>query len=244
MLMTMFRFAMRLYPRDHRTMFGAEMADVFDRARADAWRRGAAAGVAFYFREAAGLVIESLRLRLGAPRSRPESWWWSLEAPALAVLFYSLAVIASHDQGVFGFFFPVTYFVAALLAVACAWTVGRICTTLRPPRRYGAIVAAVLVAALIIPAAIRMTEDAQTRALLARRGNVGFKIPGIEIVSGVAMTAPPRMPGLTFTRVVSNGNGDTLTLLHRRSHSSPPYLAVGAVLTGLVALMSRRRMPA
>ena len=95
-------------------------------------------GIPFCAREDAGLLVEAIRLRLVSKGGRGENWLWSLEAPALMIALYSLAVVAFHDSGTWGFFFPATYVVVATVAGGCAWIAGRTFAILGAPRRYGA----------------------------------------------------------------------------------------------------------
>jgi hypothetical protein len=56
-----YRTLVRLYPREHRTWFGAEMQSVFDEAAREQRSRGRAAYLRFALAECAGLVIGSGR---------------------------------------------------------------------------------------------------------------------------------------------------------------------------------------
>lgn len=237
MLTRLFRGALCLYPRAHRAVFGTEMVEVFDRSRAEAWAGGLGNRLAFCVREGAGLLTEALRLRVRGTRFGHESWMRSLEAPALATAFYGLAVVASHDAGIWGFFVPGMYVVVAVLIVAGAWLVGRTCTVFGSRRRYGTVLAAVLVSTLIVPIVIRATEDTWMRSL--SMPVIEFDIPGIQVRS-VSEAGASASGGLTFTKVIGS-RGGTMTLSHYRTHDSPPYLMLGALLSGMVAFVSRRR---
>lgn len=240
MLTRLFRGALCLYPRAHRAVFGTEMVEVFDRSRAEAWAGGIGSRLAFCVREGAGLLTEALRLRARGTDFGNESWMRSLEAPALASAFYGLGVVASHDAGIWGFFVPGMYLMVAVLMVAGAWLVGRTCTVFGSRRRYGTILVAVLVSTLIVPVVIRATEDIWMRSLSTPHLAIDFDIPGIQVRSVSGPGASARGPGLTFTKVMGD-RGGTMTRSHYRTHDSPSYLLLGALLSGIVAFVSRRR---
>ena len=52
----LYRWLLFLYPADYRAIFAEEMTNVFDEARAAAWKRGPWQSVAFCLREFTGLV--------------------------------------------------------------------------------------------------------------------------------------------------------------------------------------------
>src|SRR5215216_1119962 len=119
MLKTFFRLVVRLYPREHRTTFGAEMIDVLNRREAEARAGGVLRLVSFCVHETVGLMMGAASGHSTPVRST-EPWLWSLEAPAMTVTFYALGVVAAHEFGLWGFFFPATYIVAIALIAASA----------------------------------------------------------------------------------------------------------------------------
>ncbi len=71
-------FLLRLYPKDHREMFGAEMASVLHQAAQDRRSEGIAAYLWFTFFEIAGLLAGAVALRAatlaGRRRMKPIIW--------------------------------------------------------------------------------------------------------------------------------------------------------------------------
>jgi hypothetical protein len=64
-LTRIYRLLLRLYPKDHREQFGAEMESVFEEA-AEEWRgRGPTVHAAFRIREFAGLLAGAAAARFG-----------------------------------------------------------------------------------------------------------------------------------------------------------------------------------
>jgi len=242
MLKTFLRLALHLYPREYRTTFEAEMIDVLNHREAEARAGGVLRHVSFCVHETCGLITGAIRCHYTPPRPT-EPWLWSLEAPAMTVTFYALGVVAAHEFGLWGFFFPATYIVAIAVIGAGAWIAGRTCTLVRQRRRHYAVVGtALLISMLIIPGSLRLLEDVRTAALLERQdAGVAFAFPGIQVASLRGAIAPPHIAGLTFSRVL--GNGPTaVTLVHHRELTAPPYVALGALLAGSVAFVSRRRV--
>ena len=240
MLAKLFQRALRLYPREYRQQFGAEMIDVFEQARQDARAQGRAAYIRFCVREMFGLAggVAGIRLKPDSttrlkPDSTPESWIWSLEAPVIVVALYALGVEGAHEFGLWGFFYPATIAVAFVAIAGLAWIGGRACTLLRPRRFLGMLAAGVVLALFIVPASLLALEDARAERVAA------FLMPGIQVTAVHGASAPSRTPGLTFTRTVTTQSG-SVTLVHHRNHDSPPYLVLGGLLAGVVALASRR----
>jgi hypothetical protein len=238
MLNNLLQVALRLYPREHRQKFGAEMMDVFDQARCEARARGNVDYLRFCTREIIGLAADVVRSRWRAV-GRPEPWFRSLEAPAIVVGLYALGVTAAHDFGVWGFFFPATYAVTAVVIAATAWIAGRTYTLRRPRRTYGAVATGLVLSVFLVPASLRALEDARTAALLHHDATTSFALPGIQVTTMRGVVEPPHVPGLTFSRTVSDEQG-AVTLVHHRDRTSPPYVALGALLAGSIALISRR----
>jgi hypothetical protein len=72
MNMRFFDFLLRLYPKDHRELFGAEMASVLRQAAEERRREGNAAYLWFTVFEVAGLLAGAVALRAAAlARHRP-----------------------------------------------------------------------------------------------------------------------------------------------------------------------------
>ncbi len=73
-----FDFLLSLYPKDHREMFGAEMANVLRQAAQDRRSEGIAAYLWFTFFEIAGLLAGAVALRAatlaGRSRIKPVLW--------------------------------------------------------------------------------------------------------------------------------------------------------------------------
>ena len=241
MITRLFGVAVRLYPRDHRATFGAEMAFVFEQAWADARARGVLTVITFGLRECIGLIVQACRLHFSARGDRGESWLRSLEAPVVVGVLYAVGVAAAQELGVWGFFFPVTYVVAIVLVATAAWIAGRSPSTPGGLPRARSLGLATVLFVLVMAWSVRATEDAWARRVLSQHTRVAFTIPGIQVSSEDGVAPPPRVPGLTFSRVVGNDRGNALTLLHHRDHSSPPYLAVGGLCAALAAFISRRR---
>jgi hypothetical protein len=55
-LARVYRWLLRMYPRDYADQFGAEMTSVFEEAAAEQWRKGLLPFVRFVFWELAGLA--------------------------------------------------------------------------------------------------------------------------------------------------------------------------------------------
>jgi hypothetical protein len=233
------RAALRLYPRAHRQTFGAEMIDVFEQARREARARGRTARLSWYMREIIGLAADVVRAWLTAA-PHPEPWIWSLEAPAIAVAMYALGVTAAHEFGLWGFFYPATYVATLGVIVAAAWFAGRTCTLRRPRRSARALAAGVLLSLFLVPASIRALEDARSAKLLRTGATTSFVMPGMQVTTLPGASQPRHVPGLTFSRTFADETG-AITLVHHRDSTAPPYLALGALLAGFTAFVSRRR---
>jgi hypothetical protein len=78
MKLRFFDLLLRLYPKDHREMFGAEMANVLRQASHDRRREGIAAYLWFTFFEIAGLLAGAVALQAatlaGHRRIKPVLW--------------------------------------------------------------------------------------------------------------------------------------------------------------------------
>ena len=242
MLKTFFRLALRLYPPEYRRTFEAEMLDVLSQREAEARAGGGLRLLSFCVHETFGLITGAASDH-GIPARSTELWLWSLEAPAMTVTFYALGVVAAHEFGLWGFFFPATYIVAIAVIAVGAWIVGRTCTLVRQRRRHYAVVATALVMSmLIIPGSLRLLEDARAAALLKRPdAEVTFAFPGLHVTSFRKAIDPPPTAGLTFSQVFKQGP-TAMTLVHHRESTAPPYVALGALLAGSVAFVSRRRV--
>jgi hypothetical protein len=70
-LIRIYRFLLRLYPRDQREQFGDEMEAVFRQADAEHKARGAGGYTWFAMRELAGLLAGAISARWGSLARRP-----------------------------------------------------------------------------------------------------------------------------------------------------------------------------
>jgi hypothetical protein len=240
-LTTLFRYAVCLYPAEHRRIFEAEMTSVHEQGLADARMNGAGGRIWFGIREVFGVLGDVVRCRWTREPSG-EAWIRSLEAPGLALTFYALGLVSAHELGLWGFFFPSSYGLLVGMIAGTAWMIGRTCTMFRTRRRAMPLSLALAMSVVIIPGMLRVLEDTRLAAVLAQRqAAISFSLPGIEVRSFSGAVDAPHRTGLTFSRVVTDGR-TAMTFVHHRQPLAPPYEALGAVVTGAIAFASRRRL--
>jgi hypothetical protein len=194
-LTSLYKLLLYLYPDHHRSTFGAEMTAVFRQARAEACNENAAHRTGFYIREFSGLIRDALQLQTQTTGVSEEPWVWSLEASITAILLYSFCVWRAEEMGIWGFFFPGTYVLVAVLGGLGAWLVGRECAIIRSWHRWRRALAVFFIFALMLPAVARTAEEAWARFLLARDATFMFHVPGIMEILRL-----PRRRMLAFCR--------------------------------------------
>src|SRR5260370_3305371 len=179
MFARLYQLLLHLYPDHHRTTFGAEMTAVFQQARADARNENVAGRTVFYLREFSGLITDAFQLQIQTTGTRNEPWVWSLETPVTAILLYSFCVWRAEEMGLWGFFFPGTYLLVALLGGVGAWLVGRECAIIRSWHRWRRALVFLFVFALIVAFVARATHDAWAGFLLSRDAPFALYRPGL-----------------------------------------------------------------
>lgn len=242
-LTRIYKLLLHLYPDEHRCTFGAEMTEVFQRAHADVCNQRLARRVVFCVRELSGLILDAFRAQTETTGGCREPWVWSLEGPVIALLAYAVCVWRAEEMGIWGFFFPGTYILVAVLGGLAAWIVGRNCMILRSWHQRKRALVIFFLCSLVLPIVARASEEAWARFLLARNSAFAFHLPGIQVVVEQGSAAQSQTPGLTFSRVLVAENGHTMTMLHHTDDHTPFYLFYGAVLAATLALWSRRTVP-
>jgi hypothetical protein len=236
----LYELLLYLYPERYRSEFGAEMTSVFRRARAEACKDRAARRMIFYSREFFGLARDAFHIQTQTATNSEEHWVWSLEASMTAILLYSVCVWRAEEVGIWGFFFPGTYLLVALLAGIGAWLVGRECAILRCLHRWKRALVFFLILALVVPAVIQSVEATWARFLLAGSGTFRFSVPGISVLVEPGTLDVSRTPGLTFSRLLTRSDGRIISMVHHTGAGTPPYLFGGGLLVAAMAFWSRR----